>query len=164
MSYYCYLGFTCPHCKGFFATDSYEREHVRKCQPWRRELRRGVFKAIPQGKLNLAMALLAAKDVTDTCLEWTYRFTFNTREHAMKADKFHKDNQIPYSWLYDLQDVTCFQDYFKEYQIIVADMDHLELVYFNTEAYQQLLLLYQDQHFDVLFQLKDILDVMEELR
>ena len=120
----------------------------------------GILIQIHHDKMNLARALVTAKALVDQDPLWHHmRVDFKMQKD--RAIKLHEAAQISYRRRCCYLDLYKFQDYLKDYQIIVAHMDQLEWENLNPEGTYQLMLLCDGEHYDVITSLPEVITVMK---
>ena len=153
--------FHCRYCQGEFTRQWYKNIHERKCQPWKLKLRNdGVLIQIHHDKMNLARALVTAKARVDQDPLW-HHMRVDFKMQRDRAIKLHEAAQISYRRRCCYLDLYKFQDYLKDYQIIVVHMDQLEWENLNPEGTYQLMLLCDGEHYDVITSLPEVITVMK---
>lgn len=142
--------FQCRYCQTKFSRKWYKNIHERKCQPWKLKLRNeGCLIQIHHDKMNLARALTTAKARVDQDPSWCH-MRVDLKMQKDRAIKLHEAAQVSYCRRCCDRDLYKFQDYLKDYQIIVVRVNQLEWENLNPQGTHKLVLLCEDEHYDVM--------------
>lgn len=148
--------FHCRYCGSQFKSNWYRKIHQRKCAPWKLKLRNDrILIQIYHDAMNCGRAIATAKARIDKEPKW--RMMQLQKEKALKL---HQEAQVPCQRCDDF-DVMKFQAYLKDYQIIVVDAKNgFRWKNFNPEGTYELILLREEEHYDVITSLTDLLDAV----